>query len=61
VRYTSQGSTILPDEIRKLLSDVEKYVLKDKYEEDKIPVHFSYLKHRIIEWFLDHEEPGGEG
>jgi hypothetical protein len=50
------SETALPKELRDVLADAEEYVIKDRYEEDKILVHFSWLKHRLIEWFLNHEK-----
>jgi hypothetical protein len=54
VVYTSE--TVLPDELRNLLLDVQKCVMRDRFEEDKILIHFSWLKHRLIEWLLNHEK-----
>jgi hypothetical protein len=51
-----ESDLILPAELRNALADVEDCVIRDRYEPDKIGVHFSWLKHRIIEWFLNHEK-----
>jgi hypothetical protein len=53
IRYESE--TVLPDELSRLLEDVQEYVIEDRNETDKVLVHFSWLKHRIIGWLLNHE------
>jgi hypothetical protein len=51
-----ESDLILPAEIRNALADVEKCVIRDRHEPDKMCIHLSWLKHRIIEWFLNHEK-----
>jgi hypothetical protein len=52
VEYASE--LVLPDEIRHLLEDTQEYVMADIHEKDKTACHFSWLEHRLIEWFLNH-------
>jgi hypothetical protein len=48
---TYDSVNILPDEIERLLRDMEEYITADNGEADKILCHLSWLKHGCIDWF----------
>jgi hypothetical protein len=55
VYETGSRAIVLPDTIRNALVDVERQVIVDKHDMEKIRNHFAWLKYRIIEWLVDHE------
>jgi hypothetical protein len=53
IEYESE--TVLPDEISRSFTEMEKNILEHEYEIDKILVYLGNFKFGCITWFADHE------